>query len=87
MHMSVLTYSGLHHVLVIVYASNVVIHILRGKDIIARALHGHLLVCFEDFCDEKRKYKITELLFKENINEQLSIPDSTATDDIVYIFS
>ena len=69
MHMSVLTYSGLHRVLVIVYASNVVIRILRGKDIIARALHGHLLVCFEDFCDEKRKYKITELLFKENINE------------------
>ena len=48
-------------------------------------LHGHLLVCFEDFCDENRKYRITELLFKENINEQLSIPDSTATDDIVYI--
>ena len=66
--MSVLTYSGLHHVLVIVYASDVVIRILRGNDIIARALHGHLLVCF-----------------KENINEQLSNPDSTATDDIVYI--
>ena len=52
-----------------------------AADIIARALHGHLLVCFQDFCDEKRKYRI-----QENINEQLSIPDSTATDDIVYIF-
>ena len=83
--MSVLTYSGLHRVLVIVYASNVVICNLRSKDIIARALHGHLLVCFKDFCDEKRKYRITELLFKENIIEQLSIPDSIATDDIVYI--
>ena len=41
-----LTESGLHDVLVIVYASNVVIRILRGKDIIARALQGHLLVCF-----------------------------------------
>ena len=34
------------------------------------------------FFDEKRKYRITELPFKGNINEQLSI----ATDDIVYIF-
>ena len=42
-------------------------------------LQGHLSVCFEDFCDEKRKYRIRV------INEQLSIPDSTATDDIVYI--
>ena len=65
--------------LVIVYASNVVICILRSKDIIARALQGHLSVCFEDFCDEKRKYRIRV------INELLSIPDSTATDDIVYI--
>ena len=43
---------------------------------------------FKDVCDEKRKYRITELPFKEIqeiINEQLSIPDSTATDDIVYI--
>ena len=40
---------------------------------------------FEDFCDEKRKYRITELPFKENIKEQLSIPDSNAPDDIVYI--
>ena len=40
---------------------------------------------FEDFCDEKRTYRITELPFKEIINEQLSIPDSTAADDIVYI--
>ena len=40
---------------------------------------------FEDFRDEKRKYRITDLPFKENINEQLSIPDSTATDHIVYI--
>ena len=71
--------------LVIVYTSNVAIRILRGKDIIARALQGHLLDCIKDFCDEKRKYRITELPFKENINEQLSIPDSTATDDIVYI--
>ena len=60
--MSVLTYSGLRDVLLIVYASNVFIRILRGKDIIAGALHGHLLVGFEDFCDEKRKYRITELL-------------------------
>ena len=54
----ILTDSGLHDVLVIVYASNVVIRILRGKDIIARALQGHISVCFEDFCDEKRKYRI-----------------------------
>ena len=40
---------------------------------------------FEDFCDEKRTYTITELPFKEIINEQLSIHDSTANDDIVYI--
>ena len=32
--------------------------------------------------NEKRKYRMTELPFKEIINEQLSIPDSTATDDI-----
>ena len=63
----------------IAYARNVVICILRTKAIIARALQG-LVVCFEDFCFE-------ELPFKENINEQLSIPDvSTATGNIVYIF-
>ena len=39
---NILTDSGLHDVLVIVYARNVVIRILRGKDIIARALQGHL---------------------------------------------
>ena len=68
--------------LVIVSASNVVIRILRGKDIIA---FKDISWFFEDFCDEKRTYRITELPFKEIINEQLSIPDSTATDDIVYI--
>ena len=38
----ILTDSGLHDVLVIVYASNVVIRILHDKNIIARALQGRL---------------------------------------------
>ena len=55
----ILTDAGLHELLIIAYASNVVIRILRTKAIIARALQGHSLVYFE------------ELPFKENINEQL----------------
>ena len=69
--------------LVLVYVSDVVIRTLRGKPLLPE-LFNDISWFFEDFCDEKRKYRITELSFKENINEQLSIRDSTATDDIVY---
>ena len=55
------------------------------QDIIARALHGHLLVCFEVFVMRRENTESQSCFFKENINEQLSITDSTATDDIVHI--
>ena len=81
----ILTDSGLHDVLVIVYASKLSFVSSAAKTLLPE-LFKDISRFFEDFCDEKRKYRITQLPFKENINEQLSIPDSTATDDIVYIF-